>query len=83
MGTKTNPGEYDCYAALADDEPYFLLRANDPLAPEIVRDWVRQYRKMKVSNGAYGSKQATKSLEAEDVADAMERWWVVNYTQAK
>lgn len=41
MGTKNNPGEFDCYAKLGDDEPFFVLRANDPLAPNIVMEWVR------------------------------------------
>jgi hypothetical protein len=39
MSTKQNPGRYDCYAKLADDEPYFVLRATDPLAPALVELW--------------------------------------------
>ena len=26
MGTKNNPGSYDCYANLDPDEPYFCTR---------------------------------------------------------
>lgn len=40
MSTKQNPGKYDCYARLADDEPYFVLRAKDPHAPVLVELWV-------------------------------------------
>lgn len=39
MSTKLNPGQFDCYAKLADDEPYFVLRAKDPHAPALVEMW--------------------------------------------
>lgn len=39
MGTKNNPGKYDCYAKLGPDEPYFTLRAKDPMAPITVLVW--------------------------------------------
>lgn len=39
MSTKINPGKFDCYAKLARDEPYFVLRAKDPIAPDMVRAW--------------------------------------------
>jgi hypothetical protein len=42
MGTKQNPGPFDCYAAAAPDEPMFVLLARDPLAPALVREWARQ-----------------------------------------
>ena len=45
MGTKANPGSYDCYGAADDDEPLFTLRARDPLAPVLIRTWV-ELRKM-------------------------------------
>jgi len=35
-GSKTNKSEFDCYDDLADDEPYFVLRAHDPLSSAIV-----------------------------------------------
>lgn len=41
MSTKQHPGAYDCYAKLADDEPYFVLRAKDAVAPEVVEEWVK------------------------------------------
>lgn len=40
MGTKNNPGEFDCLANAKPDEPYFLLLARDPVAPILVRLWV-------------------------------------------
>lgn len=39
MGTKNNPGRFDCYASAAPDEPLFTLRAKDPLAPALVDMW--------------------------------------------
>jgi hypothetical protein len=39
MGTKNEPGAYDCYAKLGPDEPYFLLRAKDPVAPYLTMMW--------------------------------------------
>lgn len=41
MGTKANPGSYDCYAKLAPDEPYLTLRGKDPAAPYLVMAWVK------------------------------------------
>ena len=73
MGTKANPGEFDCYAAAGDDEPIFVLRANDPLAPLLVREWSNRYYDEK--------KPATrkKADEARACARAMELWvWARN-----
>lgn len=39
MGTKNNPGSFDCYANAEPDEPMFTLLARDPLAPGLVRIW--------------------------------------------
>ena len=37
MGTKNNPGDYDCYEMARPDEPIFTLKANDHIAPDVVR----------------------------------------------
>lgn len=39
MGTKNNPGEFDCYAKADGDEPVFVLRAKDASAPYLVQAW--------------------------------------------
>lgn len=36
VGSKANPSQYDCYDDLAQDEPYFVIRAHDPLASAVV-----------------------------------------------
>ena len=39
MGTKLEPGRFDCYDKAEDDEPMFVLLARDPVAPVLVRMW--------------------------------------------
>lgn len=69
MGTKNNPGRYDCYAKADPDEPMFILLARDPLAPEVVRLWATM-RKM----DAKTDRDHAKVAEALRCADAMEEW---------
>jgi hypothetical protein len=74
MSTKQNPGQYDCYAKLADDEPYFVLRAKDPMAPALIELWAEQRR---VQYGDY-----PKLSEARQCARAM-RVWKDQHPEAK
>ena len=39
MGTKNTPGDFDCYANAADDEPLFVLLGRDKHAPTLVWLW--------------------------------------------
>jgi hypothetical protein len=39
MGTKNNPGDFDCYANAEPDEPMFVLLGRDPTAAALVRLW--------------------------------------------
>ena len=39
MGSKLNPGKYDCYANAKPDEPLFVLLGRDKHAPALVRLW--------------------------------------------
>ncbi len=32
VGSKANPSRFDVYPDLAEDEPYFVIRAHDPLS---------------------------------------------------
>lgn len=36
IGSKANPSQYDCYPDLDEDEPYFVVRARDPLSVALV-----------------------------------------------
>lgn len=66
MSTKLHPGAYDCYAKLADDEPYFVLRAKDPVAPALIRLWAD------LRSTQYGYYE--KLGEARQCAADMEKW---------
>jgi hypothetical protein len=39
MGTKSNPGAFDCYANAEPDEPMFVLLGRDKHAPALVWLW--------------------------------------------
>jgi hypothetical protein len=67
MGTKNNPGKYDCYVAADPDEPIFTLRASDPEAPGLIRYWVHLRMRVPGYNGE-------KLAEAMRCAQAMEEW---------
>lgn len=80
MGTKNNPGKYDCYAKAAPDEPIFTLRASDPHAPDVVRQWARVY--LASQNGLAPvdrrddeEKAKDKHREAMRCAEAMELYY--------
>ena len=49
-----------------DDEPIFVLRAQDTLAPALVRRWADEAER--------AGCPAVKVIEARAVADAMEQW---------
>ncbi len=66
MGTKNNPGAFDCHESAEDDEPLFTLRARDPHAPALVRLWA-DLRELRPDN-------PSKVDEARHCADAMERY---------
>lgn len=69
MGTKQNPGEFDCYAKAEDDEPMFILLARDPLAPILVDLWaeLRGFREDTKEN-------RDKIREADWCAAEMKAW---------
>lgn len=66
MGTKNDPGNYNCHANAEPDEPIFTLRANDPLAPSLVQRWAHDY----LANGG----KREKADEALKCASDMIAW---------
>jgi hypothetical protein len=66
MGTKNNPGQFDCYHNAEPDEPMFVLLARDPLAPMLVELWA--------SLRAHLAGNPSKVDEARACAVAMRRW---------
>jgi hypothetical protein len=63
MATKHND---KCLKNAADDEPIFVLRAQDNMAPDTVRVWARTAQTRGVN--------PRKVKEAFDIADKMEKW---------
>jgi hypothetical protein len=66
MGTKNNPGTFDCYANAEPDEPMFVLLGRDEHAPALVRAWAS------IRKGQ--NEDLSKVQEALDCAKAMEEY---------
>lgn len=66
MGTKNNPGKWDCYDKAEPDEPMFVLLARDPQAATLVRQW---------AHDRFRRRDFDKAVEAMKCADAMEEWY--------
>lgn len=71
MGTKENPGEFDCHANAGDDEPIFTLRAKDPAAPAAIRAWVEA---RKLAKPTTTEREQFRLMEAMGCAMEMEAW---------
>jgi hypothetical protein len=69
MGTKNNPGKFDCYANAAPDEPMFVLLGRDRYAPLLVRIWA-------LLRSRDGGEDEAKLEEAYQCARAMEQWQI-------
>jgi len=67
MGTKNNPGDYDCYQHAHPDEPMFVLLGRDPLGGFLVRLWAE-------ARAELGATSEEKLAEAYRCADAMGSW---------
>lgn len=74
MGTKNNPGTYDCYANAHPDEPMFILLGRDPYAPDLVEAWADR---REAERGP-----STKVDEARACAEAMRRWQATTPAEA-
>lgn len=66
MGLKAQELVDGCFAKAADDEPLFVLRARDVIAPDVVRYWAHEARQYGVP--------AAKIAEAVALADRMLEW---------
>jgi hypothetical protein len=66
-----------CLNKAADDEPIFVLRANDPVAAAIVRIWAERYVSEKIEHNTDGiltGAQLLKAQEARGLANQMDSW---------
>lgn len=66
MGTKNNPGQFDCYANAEPDEPMFVLLGRDRHAEVLTRLWAILR--------AHDGEDEEKIAEAIQCANNMERW---------
>lgn len=60
-----------CLNKAAEDEPVFVLRAKDPIAPEAVETWARQ-------SELSGAHEPRKISEARALAQSMREWRTEN-----
>jgi hypothetical protein len=73
MGTKNNPGKFDCYAKAEPDEPMFILLARDISAPATVEKWA-EYRRGLVLIDERPESDLVMVAEALDCAERMRAW---------
>lgn len=77
MGTKLNPGKYDCYAKALPDEPIFTLMARDLYAPTMLEDWAAR-REGLIDVGSYPQSDRPVVAEARQCAKKMREWRLAN-----
>lgn len=73
MGSKNNPGEFDCFANAEPDEPMFILLARDIAAPATVEKWI-EYREGLITIGEKPETDRAMIAEARQCVDAMVAW---------
>ncbi len=66
MGTKNNPGKFDCYANAHPDEPMFVLLGRDKIGGSLVRLWAAVREVFR--------DDPKKVAEAHQCAEAMDAW---------
>lgn len=71
-----------CLNKAADNEPLFVLRANDPTAPAAVAAWARDYIVDKGGWGNMTEAQRKKYEEAMDLAGHMRIWQMHKHKRA-
>lgn len=80
MGTKAEPGHFDCYEHAEPDEPIFTLLARDRVAPTVVRAWADAREISLLTDGGRETTVGEVLAEQEQIAEArrcadeMEAW---------
>lgn len=67
MGTKNNPGKFDCLGNAEDDEPVFILLGRDRAAADTVRYWAQRRIELGLN-----SARDEQIIEAGDCAAAID-----------
>lgn len=78
MGSKNQPGEFDCYANALPDEPMFIVLGRDPQAPALVEEWANE-RQVLINSGERPRSDVAMVKEARECAANMRRWRKTNY----
>lgn len=78
MGTKNNPGKYDCVKAALPDEPTFTLLARDPDFFRLVRKWAKR-RSYDIQCGDRPQSDMAMVAEAEQCAYEGRDWRKNNF----
>lgn len=73
MGTKNNPGKFDCYTNANPDEPMFILLGRDADAAKAVREWAGS-RLRRINIGEKPESDRVMVDEAFACADAMDAY---------
>jgi hypothetical protein len=73
MGSKNNPGDFDCYGNALPDEPMFILLGRDPSAPMLVQQWARQ-RELEINAGRRPESDRRMVEEARQCVSTMMVW---------
>lgn len=74
MGTKNNPGAFDCYANAEPDEPMFVLLGRDANASNLVFAWC-VLRERDIELGRKPESDRAMVEEARQCALAMEEFY--------
>lgn len=73
MGSKNNPGKFDCYENALPDEPMFVLLGRDPNAPQLIEQWAdRRWQDIQI--GVRPQSDLAAVEEAQQCAHAMRDW---------
>lgn len=73
MGSKNEPGDFDCYANALPDEPMFILLARDPDFHRLVMEWANR-RSADVQCGARPESDMHMVAEAQACAFNGREW---------
>lgn len=88
MGTKSNPGDFDCYAKAEPDEPIFVLLGRDRHAPTLIWLWAAMRELEECGPGEPERSDEEKAIakrkvnEARDLVTAMIDWQVAHGRKA-
>lgn len=77
MGSKNQPGNFDCYNNALPDEPMFILLGRDPSGPSLVEAWA-DVRESEIRLGTRPQEDAAMVTEARECARNMREWRKAN-----